>query len=104
MKTVLTVHLLHSPNEILRVFKAHKTIAFAFARSLISYHFGALERRELVEGARQQFIIHVVAQIAAENSEIVIGPVPKGLILPRLATGYAHRLKAGGRQKKGKGN
>lgn len=89
----LTVHLLHCPNKVLGVLEADEAVALALACALVPDHLGALERRELVEGARQQLVIDVVTQVAAKDAKIVVGPIAQRRIFPGLATGDAHRLK-----------
>lgn len=71
----LTVHFFHRPNEVLRVLEADETVPLALARPLVPDHFGTLEGGILVERARQQLIVDVVAEIAAKDAEVVLRPV-----------------------------
>lgn len=95
---LLTVHFLHRADKVLRVLEAHEPVPFALARPLVPDHFGALEGGELVERARQQLVVDVVPEIAAEDAEVVLRPVGQGHIFPRLATGDADRLLFSRRQ------
>lgn len=87
-----TVHLFHCLDKVLRIFEADKPIALAFARPLISNHFGPLERWKLVEGSGQQLIVHIIAQISTKYAKIIVGPVSQRVVLPNLPARYPNSL------------
>lgn len=47
----LTIHLLHSLDEVTRILKADEPEPFAFICPFISYHFRSLERTVFTEGS-----------------------------------------------------
>lgn len=90
---MLTVHFFHCSYKIGRLFEADETETFTFARSFVAYDFRFHKRWIFVECSRQHFVVHIVSQIAAEYTKIIILPIGKRMVLPHLTTGCAYCLR-----------
>lgn len=69
----LTIHLTHGSYIVAGVLKANEAIALGLACALVTDHFSLKEGWEAAEGACQDVIIHLIAQIPTEDPEIIWG-------------------------------
>lgn len=80
-----TIHLTHGAYIVARVLKADKAIALGLARALVADHLSFKEGWEAAEGACQDVIIHLIAQISTEDPEIIWGGERGGQRMQMLA-------------------
>lgn len=66
-----TVHLPHGSHIVTGVLEAHKAIALGFACALVTDHLSLQEGWEAAESTCQDVIIHLIAQVAAEDPEVI---------------------------------
>lgn len=72
-KAAPTIHLTHGAHIVAGVLKADEAIALGFARALVADHLSLKEGWEAAEGSCQDVIIHLIAQIPTEDSEVIWG-------------------------------
>jgi len=89
---VLALHLAHSSNIVVLAHKGYKSEAFRLECALVSDNSSLYERRVLSEGVGENFIRNLVSKVAAEYSEVVVGPLFKSWVLPLLTCCLAHNL------------
>jgi len=90
---VLSVEFAHGAHVVVAFAEADEAVAEALRRLLVPNDLALLEARVLLEGAGEYIIGDFVTQIAAVNSEIVLGPVGERLVDPLLLANFAEHLQ-----------
>ena len=84
---VLPIHLLESHGEVRSVREAHEPVTLGLPGPLVPHDPRHVERREPRERLRQDVVVHLVPEVAAEQAVVVLRPFGQGGVLPRLAGG-----------------
>lgn len=66
-----TIHLTHGSHIVTGVLEADKAVALGFACALVTNHLSLKEGWETAEGTCQYVIIHLIAQVPAEDPEVI---------------------------------
>lgn len=72
---MLTIHFFHCSYKIGGLFETDEAESLALARSFVAYDFRFQKWWVFIEGSRQHFVVHIVAQIATEYTKIVVLPI-----------------------------
>mmetsp|Transcript_5624 Transcript_5624/g.17086 ORF Transcript_5624/g.17086 Transcript_5624/m.17086 type:complete len:204 (-) Transcript_5624:450-1061(-) len=92
---VLAVHLPQGLGEIRAISKADEPKPSALLRPLLLNHLGLVEGLVPGEGLGQQVVRHFRAQVAREEPEVVLRPLPESRVHPLLPSdlSYEHLLR-----------
>lgn len=66
-----TIHLTHGAHVVAGVLEADEAVALGLACALVTDHLGLKEGWEAAEGACQDVIVHLIAQIPTEDPEVI---------------------------------
>lgn len=70
---IFPIHLTHGAHVVTGVLKANEAIALCLARAFVADHLSLKEGWETTEGACQDVIVHLIAQISTEDPEVIWG-------------------------------
>jgi hypothetical protein len=76
---LLTIHFLHGPDEILRIFVTDKAKPFGLVASFVSDNSCPLERGVFVESPGEDLICYIITKVTTENSEIICNKMDQKL-------------------------
>lgn len=66
------------------MFEGDEAVALRLVGTIVANHFGLLEAGVFAERLGEELVGHFVAEISAENSEVVRVPVRQRRVLPYL--------------------
>ena len=83
---IFTFHLSHGFDVVVDICQWHESEPLGFERLFVTDDSGLEKRGILFEWVGKHLVIDFITHVATKNSEIVVGPVFKGLVNPGLIT------------------